>query len=283
MGLNLGSIEVLIYDLDGTLYEDTHHFELYAREIQSHLPSELHAAFWADYLAVEAGAHPALRVGTFYDVRHDLVLKTRAGIVTQALHWDGSEAPPLLVRELYKGPVEPDHDQVMNVGDLWWVPSAISAHYGGEAAKRGEAFLKIREVMSDPAFEIRPIPGLLEAITAVRGRAVQVLATNSPQPDSEAILKKVGLLGRLDRMFFRSNKPAGLKSIIATLSQEFGVPCSAILSVGDNLINEIAPARALGCQTVFLDPHGLGDDSDADLHLRSMKEFLPVLHQIARR
>lgn len=281
MALNLSAVRIIVYDLDGTVYDDIRHFELYSREIQSHLPEPAQDSFWRDYEAVVAGRHPALRIGTFYDSQHDLVLEMKGGRVQRALHWDGSEIPPLLRQQLYPGPVEPDHRRVMNVGDLWWVPSAVSAHHGGKEENHHRSFLKIRDLMADPAFEIRPIPGLRAAVQALKGRVVQILATNSPQPDSEAILTKVQLIDLLDGFYFQSQKPAGLQRIFAHLSDEHQVPLSAILSIGDNLVNEIAPAAALGCQTVFIDPHGLAEAGDADMIIPSMSDLLTTLARLA--
>lgn len=279
MALNLERVRVIVYDLDGTVYDDNRHFELYAREIQSHLAPEHHEAFWADYTATVEGRHPALRVGSFYDVARDLILIPKNGQVLRALHWDGSEAPPMVRQQLYPGTVECDHSTMMNVGDLWWVPSAISAHYGGDAEGRTKAFLRIRDIMADPEFKVKPIPGLAETIEALKGKVVQVLATNSPQPDSEAILSKVGLASHFDKHYFRSNKPAGLRPIFAEIAQAYGVGLDAILSVGDNLVNEITPARAMGCQTVFIDPHAMAGIDDADLVVQSMGELIPLLRE----
>ncbi|MGE5676350.1 MAG: HAD family hydrolase [Mycobacterium leprae] len=274
------NIRVIVYDLDGTVYDDNRHFELYAREIASHLPQDVQEGFWNDYRAVVDGNHPALRIGAFYDRERDVVLYTRANQVTRALRWDGTPIAAEQLRLLYPGTVEPDHQRIYNVGDLWWVPSAVSAHYGGDPAKQNEAFLRIRDIMADPAFTIRPIPGLREVVESLKGRVIQVLATNSPQPDSEAILTKIGLLGHFDQLFFRSNKPMGLKQIFDALAQTYGIGLNQILSVGDNLVNEIAPAKAMGCQTVFIDPHQLSEPSDADLIVRNMSELLPVLRSL---
>ncbi|HWI66723.1 MAG TPA: HAD family hydrolase, partial [Symbiobacteriaceae bacterium] len=245
------------------------------------LPEAKQAAFWADYSAVVAGEHPALRVGTFFDIPRDLVLETRGGRVLRALHWDGTEIPPVLREQLYPGVVEPDNVTIVNVGDLWWVPTAISFHHGGVAERHGEAFLKVRDVMSDPNFTMAPIPGLADVIASLKGKVIQVLATNSPQPDSEAILTKVGLLGLFDRLYFRSGKPMGLKAIFAELTERYGVGFENLLSVGDNLVNEIAPARAMGCQTVFIDPHRMGQSDDADLVVESMADLIPRLAKLA--
>lgn len=277
MSLDLTTVRVIVYDLDGTVYDDTRHFDLYAREIQSHLPESVQEAFWADYTAVLGSGHPALQIGTFYDREKDLVLKPRAGKIVHALHWDGSEVPDGEREQLYPGTVAPDQGRIVNVGDLWWVPTTISSHYGGSREKHGECFLKIRDVMAGDSFAMDPIPQLRETVLALKGKVVQVLATNSPQPDSEAILSKVGLLGLLDRHYFRSNKPAGLLPIFLELSELYGAQLGQILSIGDNLVNEIAPARAMGCQTVFIDPHSLGEEDDADLIVPSMRELIPIL------
>src|SRR6476660_4577892 len=42
-------LKVIVCDLDGTRYEDTHHFEYYAKQLQHKLPTEKHEAFWKDY------------------------------------------------------------------------------------------------------------------------------------------------------------------------------------------------------------------------------------------
>lgn len=281
MTRDLKAVRAVIYDLDGTVYDDTSHFEAYARAIQSHLDEEVQEAFWADYSAVLGGQHPALRIGTLYDVERDLVLEVKGGRVERALHWEGFEAPLLVRDQLYGDqPLQPDHRTLLNVGDLWWVPVAVSHHYGGQPERHQQSFLAIREQMSDPGFVMKSIPGLAESIESLRGRLVQVLVTNSPQPDSEAILTKVGLMGRFDRAYFSANKPAGLDPIIHELCRDFQIDPEAILSVGDNLVNEIAPARLLGCQTALIDPHGVADAEVADLVVPSMGHLLPTLRTL---
>jgi FMN phosphatase YigB (HAD superfamily) len=283
MPLDLSRIRAIVFDLDGTLYDDTHHFDVYAELIKEGLPEKLREQFAADYRTAVAGEHPALRIGTFYDVKHDLVLKVKGGIVEEAIHWDGSVAPPLVVRHLYPGPVVPDHETIFNVGDLWWVPTAISAHYGGKAEHHQASFLKIRETMMLPEFEIAPIADLTDAVAALHGKIVRILATNSPQPDSEAILRKVGLLEHLDKLYFNCRKPAGIERIMREVAAEHGLQFDEILSIGDNLTNEIVPAKALGCQTVFIDPHGIGAGPEADLIIKEMRQFLPQLRTLAAR
>ena len=279
--LDLARVRAIVYDLDGTVYDDTHHFDLYARKIQSYLPADLQERYLQEYEAVVAGRHGALRVGTFYDVERDLVLEVKGGRVRRALHWDGAEVQSPAVQSAYPEAVVPDQVKLINVGDLWWVPPTIALHYGGNREHNRAAFLEIRELMATPAFTMNPIAGLADVVAALKGKVVQVLATNSPQPDSEAILAKIGLIDLLDRKFYSSQKPVGLPAILNQIVADYNLPMESILSVGDNLANEIAPARALGCQAVYLDPHNTADDDAADLVVRSMRAFLPTLRQLA--
>lgn len=280
MALNLDPIGVIVYDLDGTVYSDTAQFDLYARAIQPHLPPESQHPYWTEYAAVLNGQHPVVRVGTYYDVERDLILEPRAGRIERALHWDGSEVPSLVRTSLYPDCVDPDQTRLINVGDLWWVPVVISFHYGGDRRAHEEAFLHVRTLMSQPSFVMRPIDGLQEAITGLRGRVVQVLATNSLQPDSEAILGKIGLLGLFDQMSFDTKKPSGLTRLCTDLATQYGIPFQSIVSVGDNLVNDVAPAAALGCQTVFIDPHGTAGPTDADLIVPAMPALLPLIAEL---
>ncbi|HYG57325.1 MAG TPA: hypothetical protein VD902_04600, partial [Symbiobacteriaceae bacterium] len=105
--MDISKVRAIVYDLDGTVYDDNRHFALYAREIQAHLDPEVHADFLRDYEAVAGGRHPALRVGSFYDVERDLILLPRGGRVVRALHWEGAEVPPVVRQQLYPGTVEP--------------------------------------------------------------------------------------------------------------------------------------------------------------------------------
>lgn len=203
------NVRAIIYDLDGTLYEETHHFDRYATLLAQALPPDRREAFLADYAAVRDGQH-VLRVGTFYDPRRDWVLRVVGGQVLAAHTWDGQPVPPDAVRAAYPDPVVPDQVHIVSVGDLWWAPVAVAAHYGLPLPYDRRPFLALREWMSGPEFQIRPIPGLADTMAALRRRGVvQVLATNSPQPDSEALLRKAGLLDLLDGLFFQCRKPQG--------------------------------------------------------------------------
>ena len=277
--MDLKRINLIVYDLDGTLYEDTHHFDYYASELKKRLPEDKQAAFQADYEAARRDAHP-LRIGRTYDVNRDLILVQIRGIVKEAYTWDGVKLPDEQVKDMYRDGVCVNLENMLSVGDLWWVPGSIARHYGLSGATSNEAFLATREFMMGPDFHMNRIPGLLESITESRANGVkQVLVTNSTQPDSEKILDKIGLLNSFDEKVFMARKPNGTKGVFERLSNQFDIPYANILSVGDNWVNEILPAYELGCQTVYIDPHSIGEGLECDMRVQAMADVLETIRK----
>lgn len=275
--MDLKRIGLIIYDLDGTLYEDTHHFDYYAKQLKQRLPENLQDTFQAEYEAALRDEHP-LRIGRAYDASNDLILVQVKGHVSEVYRWDGTPVTDAAVLEQYQDGITIDMEKIFSVGDLWWVPGVIARHYGMKEAQTTEAFLATREYMMGPDFKMNPIPGLKDAIEASRANGVkQVLLTNSPQIDSEKILDKLGLLHSLDEKIFNGRKPTGTKGIFERISAQFDMPFDRILSVGDNWINEIQPAIEFGCQTVYIDPHNIGAALECDKRVSSMQEVLEII------
>lgn len=275
----LDGIAVILFDLDGTLYEETSQFDHYARLLAEAVPPEHREAYMADYQAILDGRHP-LRVGLLYDADRDLILKTRRGLPERAWDWSGKPLSPPEVRRLYPEPVTFDHNlHIINLGDLWGVPAAAARHHGMRADQTFPCFLQVRQYMMTDAYRLTPVAGLAEALAALRPRYRLVMATNSPEEDSLAILGRLGLQQSFDRTYFLSDKPRGIPNLLARIEQDFGAPPRAVLSVGDNLVNEILPCRLLGCRTAFLDPHHTreGEAPDWDVAVDGIRDLLPLL------
>lgn len=269
-------IKVIIFDLDGTLYEDTHHFGYYSKRLQERLPEENRDLFNQDYHAALAGKHP-LQIGRIYDMVHDLILVQKEGLVTEAYDWSGSSLPEEQVKMLYPNPVMVDLDQMLSIGDLWWIPSSIARHYGLGNEKSYGAFLDTRRYMMSEDFQMKPVEGLRELIEQMKNHCRMVLMTNSPEPDSEAILKKLGLQESFDMKIFEARKPIATKQQISEIRQQCNVDYTQILSIGDNWMNEILPAQELGCQTLLIDPHHRSNVGQADVIVHRIGELIPIL------
>jgi FMN phosphatase YigB (HAD superfamily) len=169
---------------------------------------------------------------------------------------------------------------MLSIGDLWWVPSAIGRHYGLTNKDTYAAFLETRAFMMSPYFTMKRIEGLAELLDELRHYLSLVLMTNSPEPDSEAILKKLGLSHVFHRKIFQARKPTDTAKHLETICTEFGVRYEEIMSIGDNWRNDIFPAKRLGCKTIYVDPYHIGTNESADIVVRRMGDCLDVLQNV---
>jgi FMN phosphatase YigB (HAD superfamily) len=272
-------IKVIVFDLDGTLYEDTHHFDYYASRIEEKLAKEKREQFRSDYEAVLSGQHP-LKIGSIYDVERDLVLAVKDGFVKNACRWDGRELEDEEVRRLYPTQIFVNLDNMFSIGDLWWVPSSIGRHYGLKNEDTYKAFLETREYMMSPNFKMKPINGLAETLKSIKNYINLVLMTNSPKPDSEAILVKLSLSDVFHKKIFEAGKPTKTKERFEEIRHIFNVRFEEILSIGDNLLNDIVPARNLGCKTMYINSHQISDSHIADIVVDKLETGLRFIRNL---
>jgi FMN phosphatase YigB (HAD superfamily) len=276
--MNKGNVKAIVFDLDGTLYEETHHFEYYAAQVAKRLREEDQHHFWEDYRAVLSGRHP-LRVGSVYDAGEDLILFLQNGFVSEAYRWNGEKLAVAEVKAIYPRQVKVDLDRLFSIGDLWWVPSSIGRHYGLTNKDTYAAFLETRKWMMGSDFEMKGVAGLAETLEQLKNRTVLILMTNSPEPDSEAILNKLKLADVFHHKIFQAGKPIKTASHLQTIRDRYHIQYEEMISIGDNLENDILPARRLGCRTIFIDAHRLAKQGDADVIVASMSECVPVLRR----
>ncbi|ADU93917.1 HAD family hydrolase [Geobacillus sp. Y412MC52] len=272
-------IKAIVFDLDGTLYEETEHFDYYAEQVAKRLREADRRRFWDDYRAVLADCHP-LRIGSMYDAKEDLIVWLEEGEVREVFRWSGEPLTKREIETVYTKPVAVDLDRFFSIGDLWWVPSSIGRHYGLTNEDTYAAFLETREWMMGPEFKMNGAPRLAETLAELREKAVLVLMTNSPESDSEAILRKLGLADAFDHKIFRAAKPMKTAAHLEAIRARFGVDYRQMLCVGDNIGNDIAPARRLGCRTMLIDTYGLAKQGDADFIVASTSACVPVLRRL---
>lgn len=263
---------MIVYDLDGTLYRDTSHFAYYRDRLSA--SASRAAAFERDYENMMEERHP-LRVGTFYEIRNRWVC-TPGGVMT----WEGMPVEPGPRRyEELTGALEEEKDlgDWLYVGDLWWGMMVLASYHDipREAVRR--SFLATREYMMAEGVPVPVVPGLREFVEArKREGVIQVLATNSPEPDSWAILRKLELQDLFDDWSFSTGKPEGLHVRLQEWRRQFGVSGNEVLVVGDNYRNDVVPARRAGCRTVFIDPHGVPHPVRATYRVRRVEDMFPL-------
>ena len=276
--MHIYNIKAIVFDLDGTLYEDIHHFDYYAERLGEKLSPDRLQKFIEDYHLVLANKHP-LKIGRVYDVNNDLILVHENKVVTDAYHWNGNQLHLEDIKLKYGLPISLNMHNMLSIGDLWWVPSSIARHYGATKEQTSQAFLETREFMMSNQFILNPVEGLKETLEEISSRAhiPLILLTNSPESDSEAILKKLELSNLFHHKIFEAHKPTLTQKHFKQIRDTFNISYAEILSIGDNYQNDIAPAKLLGCGTLYIDPHRISNNNAADIIVHQIKEVISIL------
>jgi HAD superfamily hydrolase (TIGR01509 family) len=126
------------------------------------------------------------------------------------------------------------------------------------------------------AFEVTPgIPSLVSTVTALGAR--QGVVSNWPA-SLERFLDHVGLVAHFE-VVVSSGREGVLKPDPALLRwalERLGVGPAQAVVVGNDPVNDIAPARALGCEALLFDPsgHAPGAITTAEALERSLTPML---------
>lgn len=275
----LYSSQLYIFDLDGTLYEDTDHFSYYAEQLKLELPENVRNDFMKEYEKMEAGDH-IVTIGKVYDVVRDHILSIDSvtSKVTNAWKWDGNQLVDDEIAQLYPHPISLDFDSMIAIGDGWWLPNVCARHYG--AVDTQEAYHKTKEFMATDAFTLNQIEGLREALIHLKTKKHIVLLTNSQPDDVERLLNMLHLNDIFDDVITVAKKPQLTHHHFQQLMNKYDVQASSTLSIGDNFLNEIAPALQLNMRTIFIDFYGLEYAEYNGPKVQSISNIIPYIHSL---
>jgi len=246
--------KVLIFDLDGTLYEDTAHFDLFAQKLQNLVPQDKQHHFQHDFQQVKNGTHP-LAIGKVYDAEKDLIWT-----------WDPF-TEKLSMPETWSGDLDEtqeesldfpassfDFDRWIAIGDGWWPPYVLARHYGVPMEACHQAYNETKMDMAKGEGWITQTPGLHDYLHVLKEEKTIVLMTNSDAEDVERLLDHLSLQEAFDSKVTSAVKPVQTKEHFMRILQRYNVKPEEVISIGDNFMNEIAPALQMGMKAVWLTP-----------------------------
>jgi phosphoglycolate phosphatase-like HAD superfamily hydrolase len=273
-------VDLVLFDLDGTLYESQAFVGPHLAELQTHLPAggpDL-AGICAQ---VQAGDHH-LRLGDLFHLGERRIVRPAAELPTDrpglrvASVLDFFEGGPATTPAGLEDGHVAFNAPVTYVGDPWQIASAVSHALGVEATKRREAFVATRLRMNQQTYDLG-VPSCLNRLLDRYAEVPQrVLVTNTDEHLGRPTVDRLGVADRFTDAVFDAAKPVGL-SVLLEERIAAGVPPERILCVGDNYWNDILPAHQLGAQSVLIDPFGIRGIPDGPLHLRTLDDFDRVL------
>jgi len=282
----LHHIDVVVFDLDGTLYQD-HAFPFrFIAHLLEGTAHERDIPAWQDAAAaIFAGRRP-FRVGHWYDAASGLCADLGGAFdpaAMRAYDWDGAPLQAALPLDAAAWAEAAAARRLLYAGDAWSVVAVIAARLGVPEADRQRAFRRVRDEMLAPPHAIARHDRLLAAVKRLPCR--KMLLTNSPADTASAFVQHLGLDGAFSHTAFGSGKPDGLAALLDRLIREEGVPAERIVSIGDHAWNDLEPARQAGCRTVAVHPYSEPSPTAAepwDCQIRTLDELADLIESIHR-
>ncbi|GAF21610.1 hypothetical protein JCM19047_1299 [Bacillus sp. JCM 19047] len=270
-------VDLVIFDLDGTLYEDTDHFDYYADTLAKELSEETQERFFTDYKEMKKGNH-IVSIGKAYDVKNDYVIEVDPfkGHVKKVHRWDGEEVSATEWENLYPSPVSYDFDQLIAIGDGWWLPNVAARHYG--ISDPQPAYDATKEYMATEHFSLTVIEGLREGLLSLKEKKSVVLLTNSTEDDVERLLHLLQLEGVFHEVITSARKPQYTKQRFEEIIARYNTSPEKTLSIGDNYLNEIIPAQTLGMKSIYIDLEE-GAMTFGDVKVRSISNLIEQMKE----
>lgn len=276
----LEEANLLIFDMDGTVYEDTAHFDYYAAQLQLQLPAEKQEAFAAEYEKIKEGNH-AVNVGMAYDVKRDAVITVdpmtlKAKSVND---WHGTKWSRKDIEEIYPGTLHFDFETLIAIGDGWWLPQVAARHFGATTEQTFESYNHTKAFMVTDEFQLTKTPGLKDALIRLGDQKHVVLVTNSDQDDVNRLLKELDLEGIFEEIVPSAQKPLKSKEHLQALLEKYETEPDKTVSFGDNFINEIAPSLKLDIKTVYIQANPIENiNSENLITVRSLADVFSTSH-----
>ncbi|WP_194840945.1 HAD family hydrolase [Filobacillus milosensis] len=248
----LKEAEVIIFDLDGTLYEGTDHFNLHVENLKAKLDPEKAEHFQELYDAILVGDHP-VQIGKIYDGVRDLVWSWNpfTEALTEARNWDNetvhiNDAPSHIAANEF------DFKNWVPIGDGWWPPYAIARHFGLSIDVIQASYNRTKEQMAELDGYLTRTPGLKEYLKELQNGKRLIVCTNSDEVDAKRLLQFLNIDEHFEELIPSAMKPVNTKKHFNYVLQKYDVAPEQVVSVGDNFMNEVAPALQLGMKAVWL-------------------------------
>ena len=258
-------IKVIVFDLDGTIYQDFSFYKHYIHFMVEGTDKETWEPTLAEYTEnVLRGKR--LNMNSFYRC---------TAILTDdpEQYFDMAERailPDAAAR------VRIDSNETIYLGDAWAVLTFIGYSLGVFGAERcQETYRRTRRVMEESG--LCGNERLRDAIRRLGACCETILLSNSDAETAQKLLKQLGYDGLFKREGFSVEKPYGLIDAIGYCLPGALEDPQAVLAVGDHAYNDLEPLRRLGCRTLWMNPYSDIREPTYDISLKTLDELADYL------
>lgn len=267
MKSSMDNIKTVVFDLDGTLYQnDTFHRDYIHFLLEGSGRQDWEEPLVAYIDGVYAGRN--LIMNTCYSsdvIEADTPEVFFARLEQQRLE----ELPQQQGGSIY-------------LGDGWAVVSLIGKTLGLLDKERSDCiYRKTRDKMS--ADGVKDNQRLRDAIEQLNEKFTTVLLTNSYRETTEDFLHQLGMEGLFEKMVCSAHKPWGMVESLKAYCPELETEPESFLSIGDNAFNDLLPLQKLGCRTIWINPFGTIREIPCDYTVQTLDELAECLETLCRK
>lgn len=272
----LTDISVVIFDMDGTLYQEDTFVERYIAYMMAETEEEIRSAAALRARALLTGDSP-IRLGQFYHREDDVVLVRSGGVFANAFTWEGEPLEAERFAASYAS-MDPTDERLLYLGDPWGVVNALRHKHRISAETADAAFRRVREEMLEAPYAFPLDETLLQAVRELDVET-KVLMTNTYEQSALDFLRRMGLDSVFDDVVPAAEKPTGIAHYMEALVRR-GVAPHEILSIGDNPWNDLLPAKRIGACTCCISPYDMAEEESWDIRLHTVGELAALLRDI---
>lgn len=272
----LSEIKIIIFDMDGTLYQDDTFIDRYIRYLleDTELEGEIETAI-SEGRAIITGQHP-FQFGHFYHTLDGLALVRDQMSFIQGFTWEGETIGD---RALTYGQMSEQSPFLIHIGDPWGIAAIIRHKYKLSDVKQRLAFERVRKEMVLAPYQVGLSSAMFQAIEELTAVDKKILMTNTYLQSGIEFLNYMNIHHLFDEVYCDADKPQGLSHYFAMLLEQ-GYQAHEILSIGDNPWNDLHPVKRMGGRTCFISPYTSSDPDAWDLRLTTLYELEKLMRAI---
>ncbi|WP_284643614.1 HAD family hydrolase [Paenibacillus silviterrae] len=270
----LQDIKVVLFDLDGTLYQDDTFYKRYLGHLLRETEYEGALADVTEEVSRILSGQHRCRIGDWYHPGRKVWMRLFQEQRAVAFDWSGTPV------ELDLHALEGSRKDLIYAGDAWSVTDVMASRLQIREERRRDAFYRVREEMLAGACGRVKHPELIETIHGLTKLRTKVLLTNSPRDTGEEFIRALGCEELFDQIHYAADKPKGIELFVRELVKQGVAAPYQILSIGDHAWNDLHPIRKLGGRTAWIAPYPSSDPEVWDVTITGVKELTQFLGQL---
>ncbi|MCL4465520.1 MAG: HAD family hydrolase [Chloroflexi bacterium] len=270
----------LAFDMDGTLYRaDAEVFYRgYVRSLAARLRNGQPLTLLAEYERWLRGDSPFLSE-YLYDFRRRWLVRWDDAQPSEGYDpRSGQAVPPEQLAHAYRDGAPPN--RLLRMGDGWTQLGCAAHCYGASMKDVIDGYRAFQDdIIADPGACGIAADSLLSRTLRLLSQRGYYLAlmTMSQGEVVTAILRALGVGGVFNVLSEGVRKPDGTPAALRSLAEMTGLAVGEWLVVGDNPVNDLAPAKRLGLPTILVHHPSGGEAANTDLYCPALADCLTVL------